>query len=942
MRGNKTLTEGLINTREFINGVNNSSRDYYEKTIRFFGGGGVIITLTSLIKLYVTDIDTNETVLFTTIETSPVDEYNWGWDLRDALLDLEVILSRGNWRKELKFEDSLSEDTSNEQTINENEREPGREYFEDLINEMIEVNWGPSVDGYWTNKIKNASMRDLRKEKLNLDADGKGKVYVDTTRNEVNDYLEVIADAVLNVRDKYNSIPKVNKTKKSWRAADERKAGLRENQEVNNQLKWLLNLPEGYLAAISACVGTDCSLTDTMEHMLRAEFDYIKVIGKWDGIEETSFLVFTENENMAKALVQTGIYDFNQEDVYVWKTPMTMADITEGTNEGTRLDDKYYYFDLDKIIMKRDNVIMEKILNENTGVEHTIDKRIKIVFNYVYNDDENSYNYGDSFLYDINLWKEDEDMAFERPMYGSYNEMLNGTDTEIEEALEEELRKAFPELEIHSVDLVGDIYDMRAYVHYLDPYHDSSHFGVHSEQIDIELVEVSDKAWDEADRRVFWADDNNLNESVLKENTAGLDFQDIAAAVEDAAGWVGEVQVDNAGEVIQILIAERDDQLDPKDVNKILSSENTWDAFYDLVADIEDNSWDWLHNNKEEVIRSVMEEYPELDEDFLLDRLYVNYDAEKLLDQEYPMFFNVNTGDGNYDYTLNPNNSMDEEEIKDLSNEASVVWLAGTQGYSREDVVGAILDGDYKGSKFLKSLIQEYIDTLSHMNSIIFLGTMSLKDMMDSKETGSIKVPTNTVLGFWDGWSGSGSTIGIELEKPVVVPYELRDRIYTAYGKTNDVYTPQEIYGLISEVYNADFILEAGLRENTKTLNETEEVYYTGAIYDIENIAQDFEEDEEVVRLNGLIDLRDSGLMVLYSPRDRDIIATGTKEQFKEFIKTNKYMSEYDWHAFGGGGAMVDELIAMEALWVDDNVEVAKRFSTNLDNEIKKLLSDLK
>lgn len=307
---------------------------------------------------------------------------------------------------------------------------------------------------------------------------------------------------------------------------------------------------------------------------------------------------------------------------------------------------------------------------------------------------------------------------------------------------------------------------------------------------------------------------NKLNESVLKENTLTESFQDIAAAVEDVAGWLGEIQIDNAGEIIQILIAERDDKLDPRDVNKILSSGNTWDAFYDLVADVENNSWDWFHDTKEEVIRSVMEEYPELDEDFLLDNLYVNYDTENLLNQEYPMFFNINTGDGNYSYTLNPNYSMDKEEIKDLSNEASVVWLAGTQGYSREDVVGAILNRDYKGSKFLKSLRQEYIDTASQMNSIIFLGTMSLKDMMDSKETGSIKVPTNTVLGFWDGWSGTGSTIGIELEKPVVVPYEIRDRIYAAYGKTNDVYTPQEIYGLISKVYDVDFILEAGLSKN--------------------------------------------------------------------------------------------------------------------------------
>lgn len=424
-----------------------------------------------------------------------------------------------------------------------------------------------------------------------------------------------------------------------------------------------------------------------------------------------------------------------------------------------------------------------------------------------------------------------------------------------------------------------------------------------------ETPELTDRLYEEI---VLVARRNNITialDSVLNENTVGLDFQDIAAAVKDAAGWLGEIQIDNAGEIIQILVAERDDKLEPKDVNKILSSGNTWDAFYDLVADIEDNSWDWFHSTKEEVLRSVMEEYPELDEDFLLDHLYINYDTENLLNQEYPMFFNVNTGDGNYDYTLNPNYSMDEEEIKDLSNEASVVWLAGTQGYSREDVVGAILNGDYKGSKFLKSLRQEYIDTLSQMNSIIFLGTMSLKDMMDSKETGSIKVPANTVLGFWDGWSGSGSTIGIELEKPVVVPYEIRDRIYAAYGKTNDVYTPQEIYGLISRVYDADFILEVGLRENRKTRpikhlteNKTlthylaeesellaqsqdidEEAYLQGFHQNIWNKAKDNDWDKDVV--NKMLD---------YFETLENMTVSEALRKASDFIYRSEHVSNYE------------------------------------------------
>ena len=97
--------ERLINTNEFIRGVNSSKGYYYEKTVRFFGGGGVTITLTSLTKLYVADIDTGETILFTTLETNPANKYDWSWELRDKLLDLKIILGRSNWKKELKLEE---------------------------------------------------------------------------------------------------------------------------------------------------------------------------------------------------------------------------------------------------------------------------------------------------------------------------------------------------------------------------------------------------------------------------------------------------------------------------------------------------------------------------------------------------------------------------------------------------------------------------------------------------------------------------------------------------------------------------------------------------------------------------------------------------------------------------------------------------------------------
>lgn len=159
-----TLKDGsLINTYEFINGVNNSSRDYYEKTVRFFGGGGVIITLTSLTKLYVTDIDTNETVLFATLENT-TNKNQTNWELRDKLLDLEIILSRSNWREELKFEDSLTkvQDSSGYRTINTNLENNNKN--NELLNSVI----GQLSDGIWENSRMNRYWEFLEIDGVNI------------------------------------------------------------------------------------------------------------------------------------------------------------------------------------------------------------------------------------------------------------------------------------------------------------------------------------------------------------------------------------------------------------------------------------------------------------------------------------------------------------------------------------------------------------------------------------------------------------------------------------------------------------------------------------------------------------------------------------------------------------------------------------------------------
>lgn len=242
--------------------------------------------------------------------------------------------------------------------INENEREPGREYFTDLIDEMIQANWGPSVDGYWTNKIKNGSLRELRKEKLNLDVDGNGKVYVDTTRNEVNDYLEVIADVVLNAKDTYDSIPKVNKTKKSWRAADERKVGLRETKTLNeregNNMKELKKL-----------VNERGAFTTCVVAMLIDKFGDVVTLGA--GVEIGRMF---RDEDYELEQVENEIYNYQDglnDFIDMLLVKFGYRDLTENKTLTENLQDYYEGEILGKSIILRDLLNIEFPLNALTN-----------------------------------------------------------------------------------------------------------------------------------------------------------------------------------------------------------------------------------------------------------------------------------------------------------------------------------------------------------------------------------------------------------------------------------------------------------------------------------------------------------------------------------------------------------------------------------------------
>lgn len=176
----------------------------------------------------------------------------------------------------------------------------------------------------------------------------------------------------------------------------------------------------------------------------------------------------------------------------------------------------------------------------------------------------------------------------------------------------------------------------------------------------------------------------------------------------------------------------------------------------------------------------------------------------------------VDTGDENYDYTLNcvyPHyNGIYGETV---SNESAIVWLSKQQGYTKTQLNKALRNGEHNGSKFLQSMRTEVLNCTSHMNALTLFIKMTLGECFDLIEAiekdsindeksgyrtvqkrrgkGYITLSKNTACGLYDLWSGAGSVLDIVLERDVKLPLK-----YISTSKPDGCrgYGLSEIYGM--------------------------------------------------------------------------------------------------------------------------------------------------
>lgn len=249
--------------------------------------------------------------------------------------------------------------------------------------------------------------------------------------------------------------------------------------------------------------------------------------------------------------------------------------------------------------------------------------------------------------------------------------------------------------------------------------------------------------------------------------------------------------------VLQVTM-DRGDELTDHAIEEILSAEDPEAAFYEAVEEVFDPYYkgDYFCDIVERVTRALgpsaekeEEKVWETAQDILCEKLFFEYPYEAYLDQTVMTDLIIDTGDGNFDFSLNTvYPSWRGEKGEKLDSRASIVWLSRTQGYSKAALEKELSKGDVDDPRgYMETLRQEIANSSTGMNAVTFLVRMTMRDLLKIQKAvnekaemenipkgwhkkESIHIRKATKTGFYDPWNGGGSCFEISLDKDLEVP----------------------------------------------------------------------------------------------------------------------------------------------------------------------------
>lgn len=283
------------------------------------------------------------------------------------------------------------------------------------------------------------------------------------------------------------------------------------------------------------------------------------------------------------------------------------------------------------------------------------------------------------------------------------------------------------------------------------------------------------------------------------------------------------------------LYADYRDELDYKTAIEILKADDPMQKFYELI----DECWfDYTLQVEDEHFKKIKElieekclfqddidaDIKEIIREEFQEIAYLELPYDHYLKQEYYANIMVDTGDGNYDYTLNSVYPAYCGTYGDtIDDKASIVWLAKQQGYTKTELKKALNEGDMKDPHgFLQTLRVELANAASHMNTLTFLAKMTLRELIELNELvklqdrngvkydarkrpycGYIIIDKKAETGLYDPWNGGGSVFEIELEKDIRLPIRF---IRSALPDGGDGHSLDSVYGMWGGCWKDDVV----------------------------------------------------------------------------------------------------------------------------------------
>ena len=169
---------------------------------------------------------------------------------------------------------------------------------------------------------------------------------------------------------------------------------------------------------------------------------------------------------------------------------------------------------------------------------------------------------------------------------------------------------------------------------------------------------------------------------------------------------------DDQGLFYTEIYADYRDDIPENWLKKLSEAENPRDTFHDCVMEAyesseSDESYELLQQicRNEMIAEAINQGKTSEDEirEYLWNHHYVQLPYDHFLKQDIAVDILLDTGDANYDFTLNqPFASWDGQRDKTIDECSALLWLSRQQGYSKRQLINALKHGEFQESKFLK------------------------------------------------------------------------------------------------------------------------------------------------------------------------------------------------------------------------------------------------